>query len=404
MLSVDEYCDLILGSVTRLPHRRVALHDALGCVLAEQVLAEFDLPPFASSAMDGFAVRAADIAIASEETPAQLAVVGEVSMGKAPGSSLERGEAIAIPTGAVVPEGADAIVPNELVVRRGGHILVFGPIPQGRHVRPAGEDLARGEVVVDEGSTLSAADLGALAASGTAEVTVVPRAKVGILSTGDELVRPAGALRAGQIYDSNAFMLAGLVREAGAQPIDLGPLPDDPEALVSALDAPGADVDAFICSGGVSAGKNDPVKGAFASGSEVCCVDVAVQPGRPQAFGIRQGKPFFGVPGNPVAAFVSFELFVRPGLCKMMGRAERRRAIEATLDGTVKAPEDCVRFVMAGLRREGATLIATPRAGQHSNLLAALARADALVEVPPGSSITSGMTCRIRPIREIPGN
>ena len=403
-LTVDEYCRRILVAVRPLPPRRVLLAEAFGCVLLEEVRAGFDLPPFASSAMDGFALRAEDVASATMEAPVRLAVVAEALMGKPAGVRLGKGEAIVVPTGAVMPEGADTVVPIEDCIRRGDRVWVTAPAPKDRHVRSAGEDLNAGELVIEPGRPLSAADLGALAAAGAARVTVVPRARVGILSTGDELVRPAGALGAGQIYDSNAFMLAGQVREAGAEPVDLGRLPDDPDVLLSALDAAHADVDAFVCSGGVSAGENDPVKRAFASGGEICCVEVAIQPGRPQAFGIRREKPFFGLPGNPLAALVGFEVFVRPGLRRMTSLDEHRPAVAATLDGDVGAHIANFRFVPARLRQEAGTLIASPQGGRRSNLIAGLARADALVEVPPGSALTAGMSCRVRVLRGISGN
>jgi molybdopterin molybdotransferase len=378
-LSVDEYLERVLSSVQRLTPRRVALLDAFGCVLAEPVRARFDLPPFISSAMDGFAVRAEDLAFASPEAPVQLRVVGEALMGRPATVAVGRGEAILVPTGGVVPEGADSVVPIEQCGRDGDRLFFYGPVQTGHHLRAAGEDLRAGEIALQAGSPVEPAQLGLLATAGAAEATVIPRARVGIVSTGDELVRPPGSLGPGQIYDSNGPMLAGQVREAGAVAVDLGRSADDAAALLSVLES-AAGVDALVCSGGVSAGGYDPVRRAFAFGDEVCCVSVAIKPGRPQAFGFVGGKPFFGLPGNPVAAFVSFEVFVRPALRRMMALDEARPLVDVTLD-TCYSNDDCVRFVPSTLSDEGERLVASPCARQ-SNLLRGLARADALVEVP----------------------
>jgi molybdopterin molybdotransferase len=386
-LSVEEHLDRILASVQPLAPRRMRLSEAFGCVLAEHIPAPFDVPPFASSAMDGFAVRAEDVASARPEAPVRLRVVSQALMGRPASGAVGQGEAILVPTGSVVPPGADSIIPVEQCTRESGELFVAAPVSPGGHIRPAGEDLRAGDLAVEPGAPLTAAELGVLAAVGVGEVNVVPPARVGILSTGDELVRPPGRLGAGQIYDSNAPMLAGQVREAEAEPVDLGRVADDPKALVDILDSAAANVDLFVCSGGVSVGGNDPVKRAFATAGEVCCLRVAMKPGGPQAFGFHGGKPFFGLPGNPLAAFVSFEVFVRPALRRMMARHAPRPVIDVTL-ASGGSYDDCVRFVPSRLVREGGHNVAYPCA-RRSNLLAGLAKADALVEVPAHTTTTA---------------
>lgn len=405
LLAIDEYRARILAAVERLSPRRVALGEALGCVLAQDVVATSDLPPFESSAMDGYAVRSSDIASASDTSPVQLRVVGEVAMGRAPSVAVGDGEAVVVSTGCVVPSGADAVVPVELTDRDGDtSVLVLRALPARKHVRPAGEDVRRGQKLLSSGRRLHPPDLGALAACGLADVEVIPRARVGVVSTGDELVRPPQTPSDGQIYDSNAFVLAACVREAGAEPLDSGPVGDDPRRLIETLDRLPPDVDAFVCSGGVSMGEHDPVKLAFggggSGGGEIAFANVAMQPGRPQAFGHWRGKPFFGLPGNPISVYVSFEVFVRPALARMMGRAGDRPVLDAVLDGDLDAPASRTRFARVRVRRDGETYVATPEGGHQSNLLVTFSRADGLLEIPAGTRVTSGQRCRVMLIRE----
>jgi molybdenum cofactor synthesis domain-containing protein len=405
LLPVRDYLTQIVAAVRPLATRRVALADALGCVLGSDIVARRDLPPFVSSAMDGYAIRAADIASASSGAPVQLRIVGEVAMGTSPSVAVGPGEAVIVSTGCVVPPGADAVIPVELTHIDGDEVLVLRALAPGKHVRPAGEDVRNGELVMGAGRRLHPPDLGALAGCGVGEVAVIPRARVGVISTGDELVRPPGPLADGQIYDSNAFVLAACVREAGAEPLDGGPVGDEPSGLIAALDLIADDVDAFVCSGGVSMGAHDPVKGAFASdgehGGDVSFVNVAMQPGRPQAFGHWRGKPFFGLPGNPISVYVSFEVFVRPALAQMMGRPDDRRTIDAVLDGELEAPATRARYARVRVRRDGGRFIATPEGGHQSNLLITFSRADGLVEIPAGTSITTGAACRVLLMREV---
>jgi molybdopterin molybdotransferase len=403
LLPIDDYLAHILERIDVLVPTTTLLDDAWGCVLAEDVRAPRDLPPFVSSAMDGYAVRASDVAVATHDDPVALRIAGEVRIGAPPAIAVGAGEAITIATGAMVPDGADAVVPVELTARSGDdRVLVLRPVPSGKHVRPAGEDVRAGDVLVSAGRRLRAPDLGALAAAGCATVRAVPRATVGVVATGDELVRPGRGLSEGQIYDSNTFTVIGAVNEADAIALDGGVVRDDPGALTDALDAIADDVDAFVCSGGVSMGERDPVKAAFRADDAVAFFNVGMQPGRPQAFGSWRGKPLFGLPGNPISVFVSFEVFVRPALMKMMSRLnDARPTIDATLGGDLEAPRTRTRYARVKVRRDGDRYIATPEGGHQSNLLATFARADGLAVVPAGTKISRGERCRVLLIREV---
>ncbi|MEX0790924.1 MAG: gephyrin-like molybdotransferase Glp [Actinomycetota bacterium] len=398
VLSVEEFRETVLAGIPSPRAVVVPLEDAFGCVLAAEMRAPADLPAFPSSAMDGFAVRSCDLAGAAIGAPVELVMAGEVRMGFAPGSEVAQGCAVAVPTGGMMPAGADTVVPVEDCLVEGGVVRIETPSRPGRNIRPAGEDLLAGEELVRAGSRLGAADLGALAAAGAAEVRVFPRPRVVIFSTGNELVEGGRQARHGQIHESNSFMLRGLVRQAGAESVYAGQVPDDPEALLRALDAapPG---EVLLCSGGVSAGRDDPVRAAFAGRGEVSCVQVKVQPGRPQAFGRWAGKPFFGLPGNPMASLVSFELFVRPALQKMLGLPGAVAYLDAVLEGPLEAAPDAVRYVPVRLNRAG-PLLAAPGGPRRSNQLAKLARADGLAEVPPGAGLSVGDRVRVISIRE----
>ncbi|MGH2675489.1 MAG: molybdopterin molybdotransferase MoeA [Actinomycetota bacterium] len=384
LVPLEEARSRSLAAIRRLPPVALPLRQAHGCVAADDVAAPIDLPPFASSSMDGFAVRAADVAGAAPGRPAALRLAGEVRMGSGPEVAVGTGEAVAVPTGGVVPEGADAIVPVEQTETEAGRVLVRAPMPRGRHVRTAGEDARAGDVLVPGGKRLLAADLGLLASAGVASVAVHPRARVGILSTGDELVEPGRPLGPGRIPDANAFTLHGCVVEAGAIPVPLGHVPDDPDALARALAAATGEVDVLLSSGGVSVGEHDPVKAAFTGRGEVAFLEVAMQPGKPQAFGVVGGRPYFGLPGNPVSVFVSFETFVRPALMTMMGRSWARPEITATLETDITGPKEKVQFARVRVRRSNGAWLAASTGGRQSNLVATLSRADGLAVIPVG--------------------
>lgn len=398
LLSVERYRQQILDRIPEPVPATVPLDSAYGCVLAVALSAPDNLPAFPTSAMDGYAVRSADIEAATTSEPVSLQIDGEVRMGSAAATEVLPGRSVAVPTGGMMPPGADAVVPFEQCRVGNGSVLVNAPSKPGRNVRPAGEDLLAGQVLAEAGRRLEPADIGALAAAGFCRVGVFPSPKVVIFSTGNELAEGGGAVRPGQIHESNSFMLRALVRRAGGEAVYAGRVPDDPAALIRALEAaPAADV--LLCSGGVSAGRDDPVRRAFEGGEEVRCVQVSVQPGRPQAFGTFGGKPFFGLPGNPMASLVSFELFVRPALNKLMGLPAEVHYLQATLGGPLEAAPAAVRFVPVQLTSSGDRLIATGAGRRRSNQLAKLAQAGGLAEVPCGTDLDAGEPVRVLSIR-----
>ena len=400
LMDVDAAQRRVLSRIETLAPTELPLREALGCVLASDVSAPSDLPPFASSAMDGFAVVAEDVAAASAARPVALEIAGEVQMGVAPSVTVARGLAVAIPTGGAVPDGADAVVPIEQCHVEGSRLLVLEPVAAGRFVRPAGQDARSGAVLVRAGRRLAPPDLGLLASAGIARARVVPRARVAIVSTGDELVEPGAPLEPGQVRDANAVTLDAAIRDAGGVPVDGSRVPDDPEALVAALEGAG-DVDAYVTSGGVSVGERDPVRRAFGARADVDVYEVAMQPGRPQAFGTFRERPFFGLPGNTVSVFVSFEVFVRPALLRMMGRPPFRPEVDATLETDLEGLAERAVFARVLVRRSNGAWLAASTGERSSNLLGTASRANGLARVPLGTElIRAGDRVRVLLFRE----
>jgi molybdopterin molybdotransferase len=399
LIGLEEARRRALARIEPLPPVDVSLRDAFGCVLSVDVAAPFDLPPFASSAMDGYAVRSADTVAAAAARPVALRIEGAVRMGRRPELEVGPGAAVAIPTGGVIPAGADAVVPIEHAAVEGERLLVLRPVDAGRHVRPAGGDVRAGELLVPAGRRLGPGDLGLLASAGIPAVPVRPRARVGILSTGNELADPGDPRRDAAIYDANAYTLDAAVREAGGVPV--GRVADDPWQVARTLAEAAPEVDALVSSGGVSVGHHDPVKGAFHGRGEVEFVDVAMQPGKPQAFGTVAGRPYFGLPGNPVSVFVSFEVFVRPALLRMMGLPEERLTVTATLTGEVAGPVEKARFARVRVGRADDGWRAAPTGGPQSNLLATVSRANGLAIIPAGvDRLGPGDTVRVMMVRD----
>jgi molybdopterin molybdotransferase len=370
LLTIDEALGRVLARARPLAPEVVAVGEADGRFLAEDACALTDLPPFDSSAMDGFAVRAAD-------TPGHLRVVGESAAGTPARCALAAGEAIRISTGAVVPEGADAVVPVE---RTQGDVVVERVEP-GENVRPRGGDARLGDAVVATGARLGAAQLGSLAAVGLQTVRCHTRPRVAVVATGSELRRPGEQLAPGQIYESNSVLLAAQLRSAGAVPELLAHVADDPAATGEALErALGCDV--VITSGGVSVGEHDLVRGALAErGAVEVFWGVAVKPGKPVAFATRGDVLVFGLPGNPVSSLVGFELFVRPALVALQGgRDPRPQYLPGALARSLRRSE--VRDELVRARHENGVL--EPVTGQESHMIARAAAANALVFVPRG--------------------
>jgi molybdopterin molybdotransferase len=385
LLSVDEARERLLSRIKPLQPLELPLSEAYGCVLATGVSAERDIPDFASSAMDGFAVRSSEVADATPSEPVELRVVGRAAIGERPEGTVGGGEAFAIATGAPVPAGADTVVPVENTQAHGDRVRVLAGAPSGKHVRPSGEDVRAGEALVQGGRRLQAPELALLATAGFSHPLVHPRPRVVVLSTGDELVPPTRRPEYGQVRDANAYTLFGALREAGAVPMLAGIVRDDVDSFREAVLSHLVQADAFISSGGVSVGERDVVKAAFFRRGDVEFFKVAMQPGMPQGFGEIEGTPYFGLPGNPVSVFVSFEVFVRPALLKMMGRRQLfRPEVPARLEEDVTGPAGKTQFARVRVRRTKDGWSATPTGGRGSNLIATVAKANGLAIVPQG--------------------
>ncbi|MFQ5894194.1 MAG: gephyrin-like molybdotransferase Glp [Nitrospinota bacterium] len=393
MISVEEAIETILAHVAPLGAEKVPILDALGRVLAEDVRAPRPLPPWDNSAMDGYAVRAEDVAGASRERPAVLRIVEDLPAGYTAGCPVGKGEAIRIMTGAPIPEGAGAVVMVELTERDGDRVRVFAPVLKGEDIRRAAEDVRAGDVVLPRGHLLNGGSIGMLASLGRASVHLYQRPTVAILATGDELVDVDGELAPGRIVNSNSYSLACQVRLAGGIPKLLGIARDRHEELERYLRA-GLNADVILTTGGVSVGEYDFVKGTLGEmGTAMKFWRVAMKPGKPLAFGVVSGKPAFGLPGNPVSCMVSFEEFVRPALRKMQGHQLLfRPVVDAILASPLRKKEGRRHFVRSVLSRREEGYVAEPIKAQGSHILHSMVQADSLVlfpeeatELPAGS-------------------
>jgi molybdopterin molybdotransferase len=378
LLSINDAIDLVLSHVAPLDAEAVALETAAGRVTAEQARSAVDLPPFPSSAMDGFALRA-------EDTPGSLPIVARVAAGRPAPRALAPGEAMAIATGGVVPDGADSVVPIELVEEREELVVVPGNVSHGDNVRHRGGDLRAGDAVIDAGVRLGPVHVGALAAAGVTHVRCARSPRVAVLVTGTELRAPGETLEPGQIYDANGFILDAQLRSAGAL-VDRLPAVADDEATTRAAIERGLAADVLVTTGGVSVGAYDLVRAAEAElGVEEIFWRVAMQPGKPVAFGVRGRTLVFGLPGNPVSSLVGFELFVRPALLALQGLADPRPAFRPGRLATAArrlAMRDAL--LRARTRVVDDALLLEPLSGQQSHMIAHAATADALVLVPQG--------------------
>jgi molybdopterin molybdotransferase len=368
----------VLERIRPLAAERVALDSAAGRVTAGAAVAAVDLPSFASSAMDGFAVRAAD-------APGTLPVVGQIAAGSPSPRALAPGEAMAISTGGVVPDGADAIAPLEDVVRIENTIEIAAALSPGAYVRPRGGDARAGDVVVEAGVLLGAAQIGALGAAGVGVVEVSRRPRVAVLATGSELARPGEPLRPGQIYEANGAMLAAALAAVGADVSILPTVPDDEAAHREALER-GLEADVLVTSGGVSVGPHDLVRRIAAElGVEEVFWQVAIKPGKPVSFGVRGATLVFGLPGNPVSSLVACELFVKPAIRALQGIREPLPPFErATLGSALRRNAGRDELVRAVAHRLPHGVMLEPLSGQESHMIVRAAGADALVLVPRG--------------------
>ncbi|MFC8584621.1 gephyrin-like molybdotransferase Glp [Streptomyces sp. NPDC057217] len=402
--TVDEHLADVLASVSPLEPIELQLLDAQGCVLVEDVTVPVALPPFDNSSMDGYAVRVADVAGATEEFPAVLTVIGDVAAGADGLPEVGPGQAARIMTGAPLPPGAEAVVPVEWTdggtgggaatgmsaastapEGAAGEVRVHRAAEARAHVRARGSDVRAGELALAAGTVLGPPQIGLLAAIGRGTVRVRPRPRVVVLSTGSELVQPGEPLGPGQIHDSNSFALAAAARDAGALAYRVGAVADDAESLRSAIEDQLIRADLIVTTGGVSVGAYDVVKEALTADGEVDFRKLAMQPGKPQGFGAIGADriPLLALPGNPVSSYVSFELFVRPAIRALMGVEDLHRPrVRAVLDadGPLRSPAGRRQF-LRGVYDRGTGAV-TPVGGAGSHLIAALAHADCLIVVP----------------------
>jgi molybdopterin molybdotransferase len=397
MISVEEALERILSYVAVLEPVDVPLLDALGQAVADDVVAPLDIPPHDNTAMDGYAVRAADTTGAKQDAPATLRVIGELAAGYVFEGVVGPGSAVRIMTGAPMPDGADAVVPFEETDEPEGRAFgsfaksrdvvgVLKAAERGANVRLAAEDVRRGHAIMGRGTVLHPAQIGVLASLGLATVRVHRRPVVAILSTGDEVREPGERLRPGQIYDSNAFSLSAMVRECGGIPRRLGVAKDTVDALTVKL-REGLDADMLVTSAGVSRGDYDVVKDVLAKEGEVDFWTVRMRPGKPLAFGAfpsgGRRVPHIGLPGNPVSSMVSFELFGRPAIYKMLGRSDwRRPTVRAVADEPIENTDARRVYARAVLTLRDGRWHAALTGPQGSGILTSMAEANALAIVP----------------------
>jgi molybdopterin molybdotransferase len=397
MISVEEALSRILGFFSVLEPEEKPILDALGQVTVEDVASGMNIPPHDNTAMDGYAVRAADTAGASTEAPVTLRVIGELAAGYLFDGAVEPGAAVRIMTGAPMPAGADAVVPFEetdepagrsfgAFAKSGDSVGILNPASPGANIRHAAEDVREGQVIIPRGTILHPAQIGVLASLGRPVVRVHRRPVVAILSTGDEVRDPGEALRPGQIYDSNAYSIAALASACGGIPRRLGIAKDTVDALTVKL-REGLDADMLVTSAGVSRGDYDVVKDVLAKEGEIDFWTVRMRPGKPLAFGAftsgGRRVPHIGLPGNPVSSMVSFELFGRPAIFKMLGRSDwQRPSVRAIADEPIPNSDERRVFARAIVTMRDGRFHAALTGPQGSGILTSMAVANALAVVP----------------------
>ncbi len=395
--SVDQHLTDILAGIAPIASLDLQLLDAHGCILAEPVVADTDLPRFDNSAVDGYAVRLSDVATATAATPAQLPVVGDIAAGARPTYTVQPGMSVRIMTGAPVPPGAEAVVPLEWTDRGLASVSIDQAPAPGHAVRRRGEDVTAGQTVLEAGTRLGPGQLGLLAAVGRDRVLVRPRPRVVIISTGSELVEPGSPTEPGQIHESNSYILTTAAREAGATAFRVGIVPDDDRSLMNAIEDQLIRADLVLTSGGVSVGAYDVVKEVLSRLGTVRFEAVAMQPGKPQGYGTigPDSTPIITLPGNPVSSYVSFEVFVRPVIRRMLGvEPLHRPTVRAVCESAMSSPAGKRQYARAWLSVADGRYVVRPVGGAGSHLVASLAHSNALVvvpedvtEVPAGASV-----------------
>ena len=387
MKSVDQHLSDLLSGIEAISPLDLQLLDAHGCILSEAVVADVDLPGFDNSSMDGYAVRVADLAGASEANPVKLPVVGDIAAGSQSAYSVQPGLSTRIMTGAPIPAGAEAVVPIEWTDQGLASVSITRAPKPGQYIRRAGEDVRAGELVLDIGTRLGPGQIGLLAAVGRDRVKVRPRPRVVIISTGSELVEPGQPTRTGQIHESNSYILTTAAREAGATAFRVGIVPDEPHKLMDAIEDQLIRADLVLTSGGVSVGAYDIVKEVLSRLGTVTFEQVAMQPGKPQGFGTigPDSTPIITLPGNPVSSYVSFEVFVRPVIRRMLGvEPLGRPMVRAVCKEAITSPEGLRQFARAWIDVEEGRYVVKPVGGAGSHLVGDLAQANAFVVIPEG--------------------
>lgn len=385
-ISIDEALERMMAGVSRIGTESVAINELAGRVLAEAVTSPLDLPPWDNSAMDGFAVRAADIEHASKAAPARLRLTESVPAGAFATKSLSAGEAIKIMTGAAVPAGADSVVRLEHTEEAGGDVVVYSGTDAHRNIRPRGEDVRKDEVVLDTGRLLRAGEIGLLASIGRASVRVALQPRVAVLSTGDELIDIDGfdrVLAGERIVNSNSYALGAAIASVGGTTLQLGIARDDRESLRACIRR-GLEADVLVTSAGASVGEHDLVKDVLEElGAHTDFWRVRMRPGSPFSFSVVNGVPVFGLPGNPVSAIVTFEVLVKPVLRFMQGHTRVAPAMmTATLAHGIESKAGLTQFLRVLLEEKDGRLIARLTGPQGSGMLSSIARADGLMVVP----------------------
>lgn len=412
LLNVDKALDAILSSIQPTSSQSVSLPDALHRVLAEDVVSEINLPPFDNSAMDGYAIRAADSMGASPESPASLRVVMDIPAGQAPTTALQAGQAARIMTGAPVPDGADAIIPvedtdsdfsNALAAPMPDMVQIYRAVARGHSIRQAGETIRIGQIVLSKGTILRPADIGMLAALGKAIVPVLKQPRVAVVGSGDELLDVDEALVPGKIRDVNSYTLEALLRANHAIPIRMPIAPDDPQAIRELFAKTLAlQPDMIISSAGVSVGAADYVRQVMEEMGNIDFWRINLRPGKPLAFGTLGGVPFFGLPGNPVSAMVTFEVLVRPALLKLAGREDASIYITA-ITGEPMRSDGRRTYARVQLRHEDGRYVAYETGTQSSGALISMMLADGLLIIPEDlQEVPAGTALKVKLLRPLP--
>ena len=404
LVSVDDYREGILAGLEPLDPITLPLADSHGCVLADDVVAQWPLPSFDNSSMDGYAVIASDVSAAAETSPVTLTVIDDVPAGSRADVALRPGCAVRIMTGAPIPSGTDCIVPVEVTDAGTDSVEIRERVATGSYIRRAGEDVIIGDVVVRAGTLLSSRQLAVIAAVGKGHVVVYPRPRVAVLSTGSELVEPGTPLSKGMISDSNSFLLVSAANEAGAQAYRVPPVPDDAEAFSAAISDQLHRADLILTSGGVSMGAYDTVKEVFSSYGTVEFTKVAMHPGMPQGHGVvgesdDERIPVITLPGNPVSSYISFQNFVRPAINKLrgLGSTDRPR-LAAEVTKPLDSPQSKRQFARGRFLDDGR--VEPVGGGQGSHVIGGLAQADCLIVIPEGvAHVNAGDTVDVVDLR-----